>query len=132
MNFSVEHLGLPARDPVATKDWYVRILGGKMIFTDGKTPPCFFVQVPGGVSLEIYKATSSLKETADNKLAGFRHLAVRVDSIETARATLEQRGVKFTAAAGPAGGGGRVLLCFQSKESENRRDACPTAIDSAR
>jgi len=109
MNFSIEHLGLPARDPVVTKDWYVRTLDGKMIFTDGKNPPCFFVQLPGGVSLEIYKANSSLKETADNKLAGWRHVAVRVDSIETARATLEQRGVEFTAAVGPAGGGGRVL-----------------------
>ncbi len=109
MNFSIEHLGLPARDPVVTQDWYVRTLDGKMIFTDGKTPPCFFVQLPGGVSLEIYQANSSLKETADNKLAGFRHLAVRVDSIESARAMLEQRGVKFTAEIGSAGGGGRVL-----------------------
>jgi glyoxylase I family protein len=109
MNFSVEHLGLPARDPAATKDWYVRTLDGKMIFTNAKTPPSFFVQLPGGVSLEIYQAASSLKETADNKLAGWRHLAVRVDSIETARAMLETRGVKFTDAVGPAGGGGRVL-----------------------
>jgi len=109
MNFSIEHLGLPARDPVVIKDWYVRTLDGKMVFTDGKTPPCFFVQLPGGVSLEIYKANSSLKETADNKVAGFRHVAVRVDSIEKARATLEQRGVKFTAEIGSAGGGGRVL-----------------------
>jgi glyoxylase I family protein len=109
MNFSIEHLGLPARDPVATTNWYVRVLEGRVIYTDGKTPPCFFVQLPGGVSLEIYQARSSLKETADNKLAGWRHVAVRVDSIEPARATLEQRGVKFTAAVGPAGGGGRVL-----------------------
>lgn len=110
MNFSVEHLGLPARDTVATKDWYVRTLDGKMVFTDGKTPPAFFVQLPGGIMVEIYQATSSLKETADNKLAGWRHVALRVDSIESARATLEERGVKFTATVGPAGGGGRVLF----------------------
>jgi glyoxylase I family protein len=109
VNFSVEHLGLPAHDPVVTKNWYVHTLDGKMTFTDGKTPPCFFVQLPGGVSLEIYKANSSLKETSDNKLAGFRHVAMRVDSIESARAMLEQRGVKFTAGIGSAGGGGRVL-----------------------
>lgn len=109
MNFSIEHLGLPARDPVATRDWYVRTLDGKETFNDGKTPPCFFVQLPGGVSLEIYKAHASLPETANNKLAGWRHVAVRVDSIETARATLEARDVKFTAPIGPAGGGGRVL-----------------------
>jgi len=109
MNFSIEHLGLPARDPVVTKDWYVRVLDGRMIFHDGKTPGCYFVQLPGGVSLEIYQAASSLQETADNKLAGWRHVAVRVDSIEKVRAILEQRGVEFTAEIGPAGGGGRVL-----------------------
>ena len=98
------------RDTVVTKDWYVRTLDGKMVFTDGKTPPAFFVQLPGGVLVEIYQANSSLKETADNKLAGWRHVALRVDSIEAARATLEKRGVKFTAAVGPAGGGGRVLF----------------------
>lgn len=87
---------------MATKDWYVRTL-------DGKTPPAVLVQLPGGFLVEIHQAASSLKETADNKLAGWRHLAVRVDSIGTARATLEKRGVKFPAAVGLAGGGGRVL-----------------------
>jgi glyoxylase I family protein len=110
MDFSIEHLGLPARDPVVTKDWYVRTLDGQMVFTDGAIPPTFFVRLPGGVTLEMYKANSALKETADNKLAGWRHVALRVDSIDKARATLEQRGVKFTATVGPAGGGGRVLF----------------------
>ncbi len=44
MNFSVEHLGLPARDPVMTKDWYVLTLDGRVAFDNGKTPPVFFVQ----------------------------------------------------------------------------------------
>ena len=109
MNVSVEHLGLPARDPVVTKDWYVSTLDGAVVFASGETPPVFFVRLPGGVSLEIYQATSSLKETADNKLAGWRHVALRVDSIDIARTTLEARGVTFTNAVGPAGGGGRVL-----------------------
>lgn len=115
MNFSVEHLGLPALNPTALKDWYVSKLDGKLVFADGQTPLAFFVKLPGGVVLEIYQASSSLKETKDNKLAGWRHVALRVDSIEAAKALLEKRGVKFTEAIKPAGGSGRVLY-FQDLE----------------
>jgi glyoxylase I family protein len=110
MNFSVEHLGLPARDPAALKDWYVKTLGAKLVYADGKTPPAFFVRLPGGVLLEIYQAQASLKETSDNKLAGWRHVALRVDSIEAAKTELEKRGVQFADLINPAGGGGRVLF----------------------
>ena len=110
MNFSVEHLGLPARDPAALKDWYVNTLRAKLVFADGKSPPAFFVQLPGGVMLEIYQAGASLKETSDNKLAGWRHVALRVDSIEAAKSELEKRGVRFGDPINSAGGGGRVLF----------------------
>ena len=46
---------------------------------------------------------------------GWRHVALRVDSIEAAKAELEGRGVKFTEEIKPAGGGGRVLF-FQDPE----------------
>ena len=114
MQFTVEHIGLPARDTGALKDWYVRTLGGKMVFTDGQTPPIFFVQLSGAI-FEIYQANRSLPDTADNKLAGLRHVALRVDSIEAAKAELEKRGVKFTEQIRPAAGGGRVLF-FQDIE----------------
>lgn len=114
MQFTVEHIGLPARDTGALKDWYVRTLGGKMVFTDGQTPPIFFVQL-SGVIFEIYQANRSLPDTTDNKLAGLRHVALRVDSIEAAKAELEKRGVKFTEQIRPAAGGGRVLF-FQDIE----------------
>ena len=109
MIFSVEHLGLPARDPAALKDWYMHTLDAKLVHADGQTPPAFFVKLPGGVVLEIYQATSSRNETADNKLSGWRHVALRVESIAAAQAELEQRGVKFVAKVLPAGGGGTVL-----------------------
>jgi glyoxylase I family protein len=115
VNFSVEHLGLPALNPTALKDWYVNKLDGKLVFADGQTPPAFFVKLPGGVGLEIYQANSSLKETQDNKLAGWRHVALRVDSIESAKALLEKRGVKFSESIKLAGGGGRVLY-FEDPE----------------
>jgi catechol 2,3-dioxygenase-like lactoylglutathione lyase family enzyme len=109
MQFSVEHLGLPATNPAALADWYVRTLDAAMIYTNGKTPPSFFVRLPGGVLLEIYAAQAANPETANNKLAGWRHMALRVDAIVTAKTLLETRGVKFTKEIDSAFAGGRVL-----------------------
>jgi glyoxylase I family protein len=116
MKISVEHLGLPARDPAALKNWYVKTLGAEVVFDNGQTPPAFFLALEGGLMLEIYQGGSSLKETGDNALAGWRHLALRVDAIEPAQAELEEKGVDFTDAIKPAGGGGRVLF-FRDAEN---------------
>ena len=115
MNFSVEHLGLPAHDPAALKDWYVRMLGAKVVFSNGQTPPAFLLALPGQLMIEIYGGNSSLPQTSDNKLNGWRHVALRVDSVTAAKAELETRGLKFTEEIKPAAGGGRVLF-FQDPE----------------
>ena len=115
MQFSVEHLGLPARNPVALKDWYARMLGARLVFGNDQTPPAFLLALAGGVMIEIYGGDFSLPETSDNKLNGWRHVALRVDSVDAAKAELEQRGLKFTEGVKPAGGGGRVLF-FQDPE----------------
>jgi catechol 2,3-dioxygenase-like lactoylglutathione lyase family enzyme len=110
MQFSVEHIGLAARDTDSLKDWYVRLLSARAVFTDGKTPPAFLLEMDGGSLIEIYPADSSRPETGNNKLAGWRHLALRVDSIEAARDELARKGVVFEDSIKPAGGGGRVLF----------------------
>ena len=110
LTFSVEHLGLAARDTAALKDWYVRVLGARVVFENGQTPPAFQLALPGGPLVEIYPAASTLAETSHNSLAGWRHLALQVESIEAARDTLVARGVSFTEPIKPAGGGGRVLF----------------------
>lgn len=109
MNIAIEHLGLPAREPAALIAWYEQVLGAKRLWDNGQNPPSCLLSL-GAAWLEIYPAASSRPEMADNKLAGFRHLALRVDSIETARAELELHGVKFKDEVRPAGGGGRVLF----------------------
>jgi catechol 2,3-dioxygenase-like lactoylglutathione lyase family enzyme len=110
MNFIVEHLGLPARDPGALKSWYVYTLDAKVVFENGQTPPAFFLSLPGGLMLEIYQSDLTLKETGINSLAGWRHLALQVSSIEKSKTELETKGVNFAEPIKPAGGGGRVLF----------------------
>jgi glyoxylase I family protein len=110
MNFAVEHIGLAARDSAALKDWYVKVLGAREVFSDGKSPPAFLMEFADGLTIEIYPGDSSVDPTDNNKLPGWRHLAVRVDSIESARDELASRGVIFNEPIKPAGGGGRVLF----------------------
>lgn len=110
MKFTVEHIGVAAADPSALKDWYVRVLSGEVVFADGKTPPAFFVRLGQNTLLEIYASGSRLEETGNNRLAGWRHLALRVESIEAAHEVLCKQGVQFDPEIKPAGGGGRVLF----------------------
>ena len=110
MNITVEHIGVPARNAATLRDWYVAKLGAECIAPTGDEPP-FFIRPPGSVAMfEIYHATSSNPVTEDNGLAGWRHIALRVASIEAARKELEARGVTFIGPVKPAAGGGRILF----------------------
>lgn len=109
LEFQVEHIGLAARDTAALKDWYVSILGAELVFEMPQNPPAFLLRM-GGLLLEIYPARSQSELTRDNGLAGWRHLALQVSSLESARDALAARGIEFTEPIKPAGGGGRVLF----------------------
>jgi glyoxylase I family protein len=110
MNIGFEHLAIPSQNPVGLRDWYVRVLGAREIFNNGQTPPTLLIALPGGGWFEIYASDALLPERGNNKLQGFRHVALRVDSIDAAKAELEKRGVKFAEEIRPAAGGGRVLF----------------------
>jgi len=109
MNFTLEHIGIPANDAAALKNWYERVLGARHLWDNGQNPPTCLIAL-GNVWVEIYPADKALPQTADNKLAGFRHLALGVASLDAARAELEKRGVKFNEDVRPAMGGGKVLF----------------------
>jgi len=109
MNFFVEHIAIPAANPTALKNWYQRVLGAKLVFNNGQTPPAYLIAL-ANVWFEIYAAETPLPDRGNNKLAGFRHLALRVNSLDAAKSELEKRGVNFTEEVRPAGGGGRVLF----------------------
>ena len=110
MRLRVEHIGLAAKDPAFLRDWYVRVLGFEEVFRDRGNPAAYFLRSSAGLMIEIYPADSGNDAVRNNKLAGWRHLALRVESMETARAALAARGVEFTEEIRPAGGGGRVLF----------------------
>ena len=111
MNFPIEHIGVPSANPVALKNWYERVLGARLIWDNGRNPPTFLITLTGGALLEIYPANATPNAgRGDNKLAGFRHVALRVNSIDAAKTELEKRGVKFEEEIRPAAGGGHVLF----------------------
>lgn len=134
VNFALEHIGLAAQDPAALKEWCVRSFGGTVVFADGKTPPAFFVRLPGGPLIEIYSSRSKPERPFANDMAGWRHLALRIDSIEAARDVLVAKGVEFEPVIKPAGGGGRVLF-FKDPEGNLwhlvERPADVTSFDPA-
>lgn len=115
MIFSLEHLGLAARNTASLRDWYINTLDAELMFSNSENPPAFLLRLPGGAVIEIYPAHDHTEATANNRLAGWRHIALRVDSIESARAKLESRRVTFDEDVKAAGGGGRVLF-FKDEE----------------
>jgi glyoxylase I family protein len=110
MNISIEHIAIPAADVVALKNWYVSVFGAREVWNNGQTPPTLLIALPGGGWFEIYAAEGAPKNRGNNKLAGFRHIALSVDSLDAAKSELEKRGVKFSEAERPAAGGGRILF----------------------
>ena len=109
MIFSLEHIAIPAADPRALKNWYEAVLGAKTVFDNHQNPPTYLISL-GNVWLEIYAAEIAQPERGNNRAAGFRHLALKVDSIASAKAELEGRGVKFTDSVRSAAGAGNVLF----------------------
>jgi catechol 2,3-dioxygenase-like lactoylglutathione lyase family enzyme len=109
MTFSLEHIAIPAVDPRALKNWYEAMLGAKPVFDNRQNPPTYLISL-GNVWLEIYAAEITQPGRENNRAAGFRHLALKVDSIASAKAELEGRGVKFRESVRPAGGAGNVLF----------------------
>lgn len=114
MNISVEHIAIPATNPVELKNWYENVLGAKTVFDNGQTPPTYLIAL-GDVWFEIYQAEASLAERGNNKLAGFRHIALRVQSMDATKEALQQRGVQFEEEVRPAAGGGKVLFFADSE-----------------
>jgi glyoxylase I family protein len=110
LQFAFEHLAVASRNPEELKDWYVKVLGAKVVAQLNPDPPAYMVEISKGILVEIYKVLSNSDELIPNSAQGWRHVALQVDSLEVARTMLEQLGVKPEDPVKPAGGGGKVLF----------------------
>ena len=45
MNIAVEHIAIPAADPMGLKNWYERVLGAKAVWDNGQTPPTCLISL---------------------------------------------------------------------------------------
>ncbi|MDX1953394.1 MAG: VOC family protein [Verrucomicrobiota bacterium] len=107
--FQVEHCGVAAADTTALKEWYAQVFGAEVVFVTDEAPPAYMIRF-GGMQFEIYPSLKQIGDVQNNKLGGWRHIAIKVKSIEEARLHLERSGVRITEPIKPAGGGGRVLF----------------------
>jgi glyoxylase I family protein len=91
----IEHLAISSPNPEKLAQWYVDHLDFRINFTyDGN----YFVRAADGSMMEIIPAANSLaapQVMANNKDAGFRHLAIAVDEFDAGVAKLKAAGVEM-------------------------------------
>ena len=89
----IEHLAIASPNPERLAQWYVDHLGFHINYTYAGN---YFVRAADGAMIEIIPADNSLSTPqvlANNKDAGFRHLAINVDDFDAGVAYLREKGV---------------------------------------
>jgi glyoxylase I family protein len=91
----IEHLAISSPNPEKLAQWYADHLDFHINFSyDGN----YFVRAANGAMMEIIPATNSLaapQVLANNKDAGFRHLAIAIDDFDAGVAQLRAKGVQL-------------------------------------
>lgn len=87
----IEHAGIAARDPAALAQWYMDVLGMRLLRKAGAST--FFLGYQRGACLEIYAARTDAPATADNYARGMTHLALYTDDFEATCRALDEKGV---------------------------------------
>ena len=89
----IEHVAISSPNPEKLAQWYVDHLDFHINYTYAGN---YFVKAKNGGMLEIIPAANSLaapQVLANNKDAGFRHLAIMVDDFDAGVANLRAKGV---------------------------------------
>ena len=88
---AMEHIGLCANDPKLLVQWYVDILGFRIVraLEQNRT---YFIRAPHGGMLEVYPARHH-QEQVDNVHSGLRHIALSVTNLEKEVERLRSVGV---------------------------------------
>src|SRR5829696_2755011 len=117
---AVDHPAIACMDVQKQIDWYCRVLGMRVVATDGKTPPGGAVVgygegtvsgTSGGAVIELMAARDPgpAPQTFARWQPGLRHVALRVSDFHKAYARLKEAGVTFLGEAGKALGGGPIV-----------------------
>ncbi|WP_019880374.1 methylmalonyl-CoA epimerase [Succinispira mobilis] len=112
----VDHIGIAVKDLEAAKKFYEEVLGlksaGDEVVEEQKVRVCFF---PCGDSeLELLESTSPdgpIAKHIERSGEGIQHVALRVDNIENALATLKEKGVRLIDEK-PRYGAGAASIAF--------------------
>jgi glyoxylase I family protein len=89
----IEHLAIASPNPEKLAQWYADHLGFHINYTYAGN---YFVRAANGAMIEIIKSDNSLSAPqvmANNKDAGFRHLAIEPDDFDAGVAHLRAKGV---------------------------------------
>jgi len=108
-----EHVGIAAKDTRALAEWYVRVLGFKVVYDNKKQPiPTLFVQDAKGMAVEI------LPPPADGQVQDSRatHFALWVDDFDAAKKELEAKGVVLEPEMSSPSFGGTRIAFFSDPE----------------
>src|SRR4051812_20293297 len=91
----IEHLAISSPNPERLAQWYVDNLEFHINFTYAGN---YFVRATNGAVIEIIPASNSLaapQVVANNKDAGFRHLAIALDDFDAGVEYLKAKGVQM-------------------------------------
>lgn len=111
----IDHPAISCENPAGLIDWYCRVLGMRVIATDGKTPASAIVgygsTAKDGTMIELMPRRDSGPKPADvpRFSQGLRHLALRVSDFDAAYQHLTAAGVTFLSEPLQALGGGKIV-----------------------
>lgn len=87
----IEHTAIAARDVAALADWYVKVLGFRIVYQSANA---IFVRAEDGSMIEIIHADAE-RGNQTLKTQGIRHLALAVSDFDAAYRQLQAHKVTF-------------------------------------
>ncbi|HBH73496.1 MAG TPA: VOC family protein [Synechococcales bacterium UBA10510] len=97
MLLRIHHAAIICSDYEVSKQFYVEVLGLKVIAENYRQSRQSFkldLALPGGGQIELFSFPNAPLRPSYPEARGLRHLAFEVENVATAKAQLEQRGVR--------------------------------------
>jgi len=106
----IDHPGVAANDVEALADWYCAVFGYVKWFRHEK--PVWMLKAPDGTLLEVMPKDDTARPERTTWTPGWSHLALRVENIDEAIASLNTKNVTWGGEVINAIGGGKVRNLF--------------------